>query len=614
MCRKTLLHTVLTLVVLIDYQQSLYAQNDTLKTSVLDSFLLNQKGIVGKLAQNLYTDTAGNFKELQRVDEAFRPYRNRIIRNITIKSLEFGVSIGDTNRVLNNWLTRLANNLHWQTKEKEIKENLFFKQYDKLSPFILGDNERYLRDLPYLQNARIKVQPVRGSRDSVDIIVLTKDVISIGGEVHMHNTTKASFTIKEDNFYGRGDRLQLQMLYDKERFQKLGYGFEYIRRNIKGTFIDGALGYLDFDHAFSSEKAEERTAYIRISKQLVHPYKRWTYGLDARSSATRNMYTADSFYNANYKYKVSTIDAWGALNTSAGKVAGKNEENRLRTAVSARFFNQYFYDKPLRYEQKYYYRYADITAILGAVSLFRQNFYKVQYLYGFGRPEDVPHGVDATLTLGYTIKDARRRPYMSFNFERFYFTYSGNYFDYTLQAESFFHKRSLEDANLVGRMNFISHTNHIFNRWKQRTFINAELVTQWNALLNEPVYPHKRYGVMDIDHEMVGGNVRANLNVESAFYSPWSVLYFRMAPFVFGDASLFRYKNNPSTEVKMYYAIGGGLRIRNESLIFGTMELKAWYFPKKNFYNESTIFQFTTKLRFTYDQKLIRRPEFIQLN
>ena len=54
--------------------------------------------------------------------------------------------------------------------------------------------------------------------------------------------------------------------------------------------------------------------------------------------------------------------------------------------------------------------------MLGSISIFRQDFYKTQYVYGFGRNEDVPEGVDFSLTGGWTNKNNRVRPYTGLDF------------------------------------------------------------------------------------------------------------------------------------------------------------------------------------------------------
>ena len=57
-----------------------------------------------------------------------------------------------------------------------------FHEGDTISPLKLSDNERFLRELPYIDDARILVVPV--SDNEADIIVITKDVYSLGAKVN----------------------------------------------------------------------------------------------------------------------------------------------------------------------------------------------------------------------------------------------------------------------------------------------------------------------------------------------------------------------------------------------------------------------------------------------
>ena len=112
----------------------------------------------------------------------------------------------------------------------------------------------------------------------------------------------------------------------------------------------------------------------------------------------------------------------------------------------------------------------------------------------------------------------------------------------------------------------------------------------------------------------MAGYVRATVKGESVFYSPLSVAAFRFAPFVFYNTSLFTPQHNRFTDSRIYTSVGGGLRTRNESLIFGTIELRGYYFPKKNFNNERFKIEINTNLKFKYDAQLADRPDFIQAN
>jgi len=150
-------------------------------------------------------------------------------------------------------------------------------------------------------------------------------------------------------------------------------------------------------------------------------------------------------------------------------------------------------------------------------------------------------------------------------------------------------------------------------RWKQRTFLSAGIGKQFQSLLNEPLMFESEFGLPSFRFNNLGGDMRISGKAESVFFSPWSVLLFKFAPFVFADGTYFRFYNVDYGQ-NLYTAIGGGIRIRNESLIFGTVEFKGIYFPRKNYYNESWRIEINTNVRFKYNKQLIKRPDFVHVN
>ena len=600
------------LFILLAITVSVQAQTDTIRQNVLDTFLTKPKGIIGQLTHSLLTDTGRVDAKVERNDKPFLQYENRIIRNVVIQSLEFGTLTKDTVRRLDKRLARFANNIHYKTRAWAVRNNLFFHEKDQLSPYLLANNERYLRDLPYMREARILVWPVRGT-DSVDVIVVTKDVLSIGGSLAMRNSQSATVEVREENLLGWGDKLEFQALYDRKRRLPFGYGAEYMKRNIGGSFIDGSIGFLNFDKTFNSRKREEKVDFVRFVRPLVNPYMLWTYALNVEKHSSDNMFNTDSIFESDLKYKYTLYDAWAGLNLSTRRISNENEFHRLRYLLSARVLDQKFSEKPLLYTNKYFYPYADIFAVLGAVSIFRLNYYKTQFIYGFGRNEDLPEGLDASFTAGWTRKHQRERPYAGFNFQHYSFTKNQSYFNYRLSAGSFLYQKKLEDISLLANVDFFSPLMHMGKKWKQRTFLNASVGKQYNYLLNEPFLLESQYGLPRFKNNSLGGSLRANLKAETVFFTPWSILYFKFAPFVFGSATAFKLSGD-SVNSKIYPAIGGGIRTRNESLIFGTIELRAVYFPKPDFYNNRFLLQFNTNLRYKYTQNFIRRPEFVHVN
>ena len=588
------------------------SQEDSV-TNRVDSFLLNQKGLLGKLVKNIMADKPIPLHAPIRNDLLFQRFKGKIIRNITIKRLRFGTPISDTSRRFKNTLTQWANSLHHDTREEVIRHNLFFKTGDKLIPFLIADNERHLRDLPYIQDATITA--TRAGRDSVDLLILTKDVLSIGGSYRMSNTTRMSLAISEDNLAGTGHEFLVRTFFDNERDPKFGYGAEYTARNIGGSFIDWSGGYVSFNKNFNTGSHNEELVYTGFVKPLVNPYMKFTYAAAVAWHNTNDVYRSDSLYEMNNKYRYYNYDAWVGWNTGAFKFSTEvNRDNRMRTIFGLRYLRQHFTEVPFKYETQYYYQYASMQAVLSRATIFRQDFYKAQYVYGFGRNEDIPEGADLSLTAGWTKKAGVERPYIGIDLQRFYFTALESYFNYTLKADGYLHHKKWEDINLLLNVDYFSRLLH-FGKWKQRNFVSSGIAHQSNRILNEPLFLQSDFGLREWRNDtLLAGDTRVTLKAETVFFAPWNLANFRFAPFAFGNLCVFTPTGKKFTHSNWYNSIGGGVKMRNESLIFETMEFRTYFFPKKNFFDDHWRFEFNTNIRFKYNRQFVKKPDFVNMN
>jgi hypothetical protein len=604
-------YTVLLLVFLITGESALYSQIDsTAPQNGLDSFLSRRKGVMGHLAEAIRADASEDKeKPIERGDKVFQIYSGRTIRMIMVQTLDFGISIGDTSKRINNSLTHLANWLHNNTKERVIHNNLFFKTNDKVSPFVLSNNERYLRNLPYIQDARIVIRPVPNHPDSVDVAVFVKDVLSLGGSVRLHSYQSTSVAVWDDNTMGWGDRLEFQTLFDQRRKPVFGYGMGYTKRNVAGSFVDLSLGYLNFSPAFNTGRREENTGYVRMTRPLVNPYSHWTWSASAEVHSTANMFGLDSIYESDWKYKYRLYDAWVGRNLAAKPISSEAEFNRFRFLVSLRLIDQRFFEKPAQFTNQYNFSFANTLAVLGGVSAYKQRFYKTSYIYGFGRHEDLPSGIDATLVSGYTIKNDRKRLYSGASFSYNYVTSHERFLNYSMAAGGSFYKGRPEDVSLMANMEYFGRL-HNWNRWKQRLFVNVSVAKQIRPLLDEPLFLESQYGLPGYKNNYVPGHLRAGVKAEWVFFSPLSIAFFKFAPFVFGNLIVFKndlvQRNIP--------VVGGGIRSRNESLVFGTLELNGAYYLKGDLSGSKYSVGVRTNLRYRYKQEFIRRPDFVQVN
>jgi hypothetical protein len=596
-------------------------QRDTSKPSTpkggIEGYLKRQKGMMGKLAKNLVGEPAAH-SDLETVpirnDLPFKDYENFIIRNIEIQRLDFGTLITDTAKNFKNGFTKLANTFHHKSREYVIRNNLFFKKGDRVEPFLMADNESQLRNQPYILDARIFLVPIENEQDSVDVLIRVKDVLSIGGSFELHNPQSAEFSLKEDNLDGWGNTLALGSLYNQERRNHSGISVQYVNRNIGGSFIDATAGYSSFASAFNTGEKEEKTMFINFTRPLVNTYTKWTYSVEAANHKTQNMFLSDSQYLSDVRYHYYDYDAWVGWNTGAYKLTTGNEDDRLRTLVSLRYLRQLFLQTPGKYANQYYFQYADITGILGAISIFKQNFYKAQYYYGFGRNEDVPEGIDISFTLGWINKQQKNRPYAGLDIQRYYFAPNKGYYNFTFRTGTYWGDKRPEDLNMLLS---VDHYSRLLNlgRWKERSLINASITGQLSQVLNPPLMLQSQYGLDEWKNSLsAGGDFRATLRAETVFFSPYTFINFHFAPFIFGNLSMITPVKQNLDKSDLYSSIGGGIRTRNESLVFGTFELKVFYFPRKSFTGESWRIETNTGIKFKYNSQLIKRPDLINVN
>ena len=128
-----------------------------------------------------HSDTIQSINSLS--ESPFLPYYGKIIRHIIINRFGFEKTFSDTTSQINYAGTKLLNIFHQDSREWVIRDNLFIEEGTAVDAYKMADNERFLRSLEFIQDARILIKPIRGDNDSVDVVVVTKDLFSLSGEL-----------------------------------------------------------------------------------------------------------------------------------------------------------------------------------------------------------------------------------------------------------------------------------------------------------------------------------------------------------------------------------------------------------------------------------------------
>lgn len=581
-------------------------------------FLANKKGILGKIGRSvsiyepeIILPRRGPVKN----ETPFTSYKGKVIRNIIVTQLGLYGSVNDTLNAARNQEQHLGDALHTTTKEKVIRKNLFFSSGDSLYPYLMADNERFLRNISYLSDARIAVGALKNNPDSVDIFIITKDVFPIGAAVDAGNSQSIHFELSDDNLLGRGDRLQIRNFIDFNRKPDYGIGIEYTKRNLGGSFTDVTLGYDNQKESFISGLRNEKAIYLRADLPLVSPYHPLVGSLLMGNFRTNDVYPGDTLYSRYYQYQYDLADGWIGWNIGASRKLQENFASRTKRILSARIVQRNFTKRPTLYEQQYDIRFSDLRSVLASYTIFNQDFYHTNYIYGFGRNEDVPEGYSLSFTGGWSERNGKSRPYGGFEYQRNYYTQQNKYLNYQLKIGSSFNNGSFQDVSFLTSLEHFTKLKRISNgKWFIRHFLNASFTQLLNTSLNEPLQLSSDFGIPNINNTQQPNTTRATLNGESVFYSTWKLAGFRFAPFSFLYLTYLKPLGAPLSDGAYYSAIGAGLRSRNENLVFGTMELKAFYYPQFPGNMNPWYISFSTQVRFRYNTQLIKKPDFIMVN
>ena len=572
-------------------------------------FLAKKKGLLGQLGKSIAKDP--DVPDAIKIVNPFIVHTGKTIRNLYLLRLGFERNIFDTIVIKNNFGAIVANGLHTNTTKKIIRNNLFFKQGEKIQPYLLADNERHLREQVYIQDARILIDTIAGVIDSVDVIVITKDIFPLGIGLDIGSPTKGKIQIANENVWGSGSRLSFSTLYDKDRNPKFGFDAGFLKRNIKGSFIDWSVGFESYRSAFNSGRNEESFIYTHFERPLVTPYIPWIGAADFSLNKTNNNYVSDSLYNSDYKYSYRNVDVWYGYNFGSQKLLYKNMQTRVRKFIAVRTLYQQFTDIPIKNHTIYDYRYANITGLLSSLSIFKQETYRANFIYGFGRNEDVPEGFSASLIGGWTRKEDRNRPYFGIDALKNHFNKKGFYSTYTFKVGGYLYSKRLEDIDILFNVDHFTRLRKLGGKWLNRNFFSAGFTKQINPVLNQPINLNSIFGLPYFWGNPGPADLRGTVKGETVFFNMQKFWGFRMAPFVFADMSMLTPINQPFKKSSLYSSIGTGVRTRNENLTLGTIELRVYYFPKtlpgmKNFKVE-----IGTNIRFKYNTTFIRKPDFV---
>jgi len=490
--------------------------------------------------------------------EQLQEHAGKIIHQIKIVKIDvFGQGINDTLYIKTNKRNSFLNSTHVKTRDKVILNNLLIESGDEFTPIIIMDNERILRALPFIDDARIIAIPVSASE--VDILVITKDVYSLGAALDFTRLNSGLVRIYDLNFLGVGHRVQADILFDFDEDVNWGFGGTYSTENLFGTFIKTKLSYLN---AFETE-----TFYFSSQHNFITPETKYSYGLEQQVSYTQAEFdTAISPYPLRYYFQ----DYWLGHSFQVSK-------SRNRLILSGRYTSNKIYERP-EIEDTEYHKLQTYSLYLASLAYSKENYYRMNLIYNYGKTEDIPYGTLLNLTAGYESNEFFQSFYSSLEVSHGNILPQKGYLFFKIGFGGFYNERVFNRGVLQVQANYFSKLMKL-KRFQLRQFINFDYTNGIRRFEDEFIGIGGPDGIRGLRSDSLTGTQRLLLNIETVAFSPYYLYGFRFTFYAFADLGFIGASTDAILNREMYSGFGIGIRIRNENLAFRTFQIRFGYYP-----------------------------------
>jgi hypothetical protein len=501
-----------------------------------------------------------------RAESIFAGFEGKTIRNIDFRTVSlFAPGIDDYSYVLTGVIEKTKSLLHFATSEKIIRNNLLFSQGDTIDPFIIADNERILRQLSYIEDARIYVYENAIDPGYVDVVIFTKDRLSFGFDLDLSEIDRGGVEFYNKSILGLGQAVSTNLLFNAAESAPIGFNSSIRIRNIGRTFVETDIDYYD---AFSN-----RIARFSSGRRFITPSMKYAGGFDFKTSRFRGEYLFHdtTFFDQPLEY--NEYDTWLGRSFILPGNGG-----RRNFYLTARYQRASFFDRP-DVSEKLRYDFHNRDIFLLGLGHTRQEYRKSSYIHRFGPTEDIPLGSSLQGVAGYELNQFYTRWYggIDISFANFFnrFAYMHN----RLSMGSFINGGSFEQGVLNIESSGFS-TLYSLKGYYLRQFFSFNYIRGLSRFGDEFISLSNREGIRGLRSGMLRGKHKLTIQTETMLYSPRNWYGFRYAVFTMADLGWISPQNGRVLNESFYSGFGLGLRVRNEHLVFPTLNIRVAWFPR----------------------------------
>ena len=524
-----------------------------------------------------------------RSELPFLPFKGKIIRRILIKSLPpFGTSAGDTAAAPVTGIGRTLNSVHLNTQTNVLRKNLLIKQGQPVDPFILADNERILREMPFIDNVRTIVSFVGLYSDSVDVTIVTKDVWSIGFDITTITPKNANFHLYDANFLGVGDLLSTNLSFRLQRAPFFGFDQgSYQFTNIVGSFFNGTVAYRQDDEGNENFRIGMQRSFYSIKTK-------WAGGGYFQYFKTKHESLIESNELTTYN---NDIYFWAGRSFLL-----KTPTRNTRFVIMESFYRRDFTSRPpvtIDMNLGYY----NTTQLFTGIALSRNNYYLSDYVFQFGKTENIPYGSLYQLTIGPEFSEFYTRYYGGIEISLGNFFGKFGYLSGSLKFGGYLNQGSAEDEVVKLGFRYFTPLLQTQNKdYKFRAFLYTDYKYGFNFRVNNTTYTSisQNAQISQVDSDTIFRGVHAvAINFATVMYAPWYFYGFKFGIIGYVQGGIVAAKGESLLRNPFYTGIGLGILIKNDNLIFPTFMITGFIYPTVAHANPFFQFKFINDVGFS---------------
>ncbi len=538
------------------------SQVDTLSVDFYDSLKIRaeKRRITSLLYDMIIVSPAakGSARENLKSTSAFDPYEGRIIRSSEIIRLNaFGTNIDNPTAKDPSKAEKILNSTYTKTKTFILNKYLLFREGDPVSALEMADNERLLRELPFVDDARITIVAV--DSNLADVAVIVREKYPYGAGVMLDDVNTGMIKLFDNNLAGLGHELTLTASYDFGEYDYPGLGIRYSVKNILRSFADLDLEFSDGLGTTIMGGA--------LSRDFITSETRYAWYASIRTTYTTE--DLDTMLTPS-PLRFTWQDYWAARSF----ILDRNSVTRL--IFSGRYMQNNVFARP-EINDSSYYRLQSYKLVTGSVAISSQRFINTSLIYSYGRTEDIPYGYMIELQGGRENNEFKLRTYAGLKvaygniFTGFGYIYAG------AGINTFYNQGKTEQGMLNASLRYFTPLMQA-GRSRVRTFANIYYTRGFNRYTDECLYLRSSELVRGFRNDSISGGTRLVFSLEPVLFISKPVLGFRLAPFVFTDIGILVREGFIAGGYYAVPALGAGIRIRNDQLVMNTLQIRfAWY-------------------------------------